>query len=500
MAGEQRLFSLTDNPFAQMGLTPRASRDQIEAAPGGRAGWAAAVLLDPYRRLAEEVAWLPGASGQAASEAVAMLAARDRAGAMQALVLMRGLAKANLAADMALRFGEAELIDHLVRAWDAVAAPDVLNQVNADRMISGFPATNGAQVDWALQGVRERHGATAAAVLGAAGADGREQLVRLIERPSASAQDSGMRLVDAIVAAYGELTAELLDQQEGAILDEVAAMTRGGRDGVDRLEMLLAAWALSNRPALMLARRRRREDARALRLVGDMRAIYLDPSAGPGRLGPAGRIASLLLGAFPDGPAIQRMVSSDAARLGAGAPLPIMSSADDTPQAALERAMLAERGRRETVEARQANRKRLAQKDVDDRRRSQTAPSAGSAAREQLMALVRAKAQPRGGAPNVQGKKGAGLIGCLAPMVVLGIVLARCATERDRDHAVPATAPQPAAEAPAITPIEPAPPPSKPASDRPEPNRTRPVIVEAPRPIESAAPQPQSGGTANRPG
>ena len=32
------------------------------------------------------------------------------------------------------------------------------------------------------------------------------------------------------------------------------------------------------------------EDARALGLVGAMRTLYLDPSAGAGRIGPAGRI------------------------------------------------------------------------------------------------------------------------------------------------------------------------------------------------------------------
>ncbi|MBX7250234.1 MAG: hypothetical protein K1X35_14465, partial [Caulobacteraceae bacterium] len=329
MAGDDRLFSLTDNPFALTGLTPRSSREQIEAAGRG-SGWAAGVLLDPYQRLTEEVAWLPGASGQAAQEAVAALGARDEARVREAIVLLRGLAKANISADAALRFGDVELVDQLARAWEAVDPAEVLAQVNADRMISGFPQTNAAQVDWALQSVRSRHAGAAARVLAAAGPEGRDRLARLVERPSTSGQTADLKLIEALVAAYGEEQAGELDRLEAAILDETDAMVRGGRDATDRLEMLFDGWQAQNRPALLLARLKGRDDARALALVGDMRVRYLDPSRGEARIGPAARIAQALMSRFADSPLVLRMVSADAARLGAGG-LPAPAPAAATP-------------------------------------------------------------------------------------------------------------------------------------------------------------------------
>lgn len=454
MAGDDRLFSLTDNPFALLGLTPRASREQVEeaASRGGGARAAAAEVLDPYSRLTEELSWLPGASALAAQETVAALAARDAASAAGRLVLLRGLAKANLAADMALRFADLDMVDQMVRAWDGVEPTDVLGQVNADRMISGYPPANAPQVDWALQTVRERHGRSAARLLAEAG-DGRDRLIRLIERPAPSGHDNDLKLIDALVAAYSEALSPLLDQREAAILNEVDAMTRGGRDGLEQLEARLAAWEAANRPALLMAKLRGREDPRALALVGAMRTLYLDPSAGAGRIGPAARIANHLIGFFPDAPAIQRMASGDAIRLGAVVQGPQTvadrpgppAAARNAPAGRSETRELRDR-RQEAVRSRDAARAvaqaKQAQAQLERQARERAAADwsgtgsirppvsvkarpatvatgqAADAAREQLAAMIRSRAAAAGqAAPAAQGKKKGGC-GWIIPFAV----------------------------------------------------------------------------------
>ena len=474
MHGDAGPFSLTDNPFAQLGLTPRASREQIEEKVGRNHALAQA-LVDPFQRLIEELSWLPGASGQAAAETVQALAAHHRPTVADRLVLLRGLAKANLAADAALRFGDPDLVEQMIRAWEAADPADVMGQVNADRMISGFPQVNAAQVDWALQTVRQRHGVTAAQLL-ADNEAGRERLLRLIERPAPSGQDADLRLIDAVVSAYSDVLADELGKKETAILNEVDAMTRGGRDGLERLEGLFASWERVNRPALLLAKRRGREDARTLALVGDIRTLYLDPSAGPGRLGPAARIANLLLGQFPDAPAIQRMAASDMARLGgvAQGPQPTTEPAPATPAQTQTQ-------RRETRAGRD-DRQRGPGKTKPVQRRpavpASRSANAAEAAREALIAQVRARVEAQGQAPHGQPQKKKGGCGWIIPLLVGGFLLVRCIKELPND---PPPAPGPSIEAPAaIPPPEPLPDAPEgatpPAADEPTPRR--PYVID----------------------
>ncbi len=513
MAGDDRLFSLTDNPFALLGLTPRASREQIEevAARGGARG-AAAVVLDPHARLAEELSWLPGASSLAAQETVAALAARDAGAAAGRLVLLRGLAKANLAADMALRFADPDMVDQMVRAWDGVESVDVLSQVNADRMISGYPPANAAQVDWALQTVRERHGRSAARLLAEAG-DGRDRLIRLIERPAPSGHDNDLKLIDALVGAYTDALAPLLDQREAAILNEVDAMTRGGRDGLERLEGHMAAWEAANRPALVMAKLRGREDPRALSLVGAMRTLYLDPSAGAGRIGPAGRIANMLLGFFPDAPAIQRMASGDVTRLGAIVQGP-QAVAERPDLSAVARAAQSERGESKSVRdrrqaavrskdaARAAAQAQQAQAQLERQTRERAAADwnnkgsirppkpvkaqpvakasgqAAEAAREQLIAAVRARVAAAGQTPPaVPGKKKGGC-GWIIPFLIVMFFVIKAMLEPDSNSTTSTTTtPSPEISAPVpVSPSDSAPAPQAApgGGDYTEQNRQRP--------------------------
>lgn len=532
MTGDARPFSLTDNPFAQLGLTPRASREQIEER-GGRNHALAQVLLDPFKRLTEELAWLPGASGQAAQETVQALAAHNAATVMGRLVLLRGLAKANLAADAALRFGDADLVDQMIRAWDAVDLTDVVSQVNADRMISGFPQVNGPQVDWGLQSVRQRHGATAAALLAETDA-GRERLLRLIERPAPSGQDADLRLIDAVVSAYSDVVVNELNQKETAILNEVDAMTRGGRDGLERLEGLFASWERVNRPALLLARRRGREDERTLALVGDIRTLYLDPSAGAGRIGPAGRIANLLLGLFPDAPAIQRMAAGDAARLGAVvqgpqaiAERPTLTAASAAAQSQRGESKATRTKRQANVKARDAARQAAqaedARKRLADQQRQRaaadwnnpqqrkpaaavpvstaaTTATAAEAAREALIAQVRARVEAAGETPAGVPQKKKGGCGWIIPVAIGGFLLVRCINNLP-DETTQTTTQPPRIEPPAV--IEPPSPlpdarPGAPVdTGRPQnyaPTPRRPYIVDESRPPEEGS----TGGGGGR--
>ena len=454
MSGEPG-FSLTDNPFAVLGVTPRVSPEQVEAADrGGRSAAAVRALLDPFERLTAELSWLPGVSNASAREIVRALEQRDMAAASKSLVLMRGLAKANLGADMAGRFNDADEVEDLVRAWEAVDPVDVANRVNEDRNMSGLPPVSQSQVGWGLEAVRARHAQTGARVL-AGRSDGLAILGRLVARPVVSAEDA--RMVDALVEAWEEVTAEDRERLERAILAEVDAMTRTGRADAARLDGLLEAWARQHRPSLELGRLRRREDLCALRLVGDMRRIYLDPSPGPQRLAPAAAIAARVQTLFPDAPAIQRMAAGDLARLGSVRD----TGYEETLQAPA--ATDSARGRREAEQAARAQRRMQRQATGGGKAGRTAVPTVvrqaprqvtatptppAEATRDRLAELVRARVEAEG-----EAKQKKGGCGCLFPLLVGGFFLARFVWGEIEDRREAPPPPPPAVEAPgAVTP------------------------------------------------
>ena len=437
-------FALTNNPFALLGLTPRDSRERIEErARQGGDQQAAALLLDPFERLVSELAWLPGVSRSVSEEVIASLHRKDAAAVEQRVVLLRGLAKANLAADAARRFDDAEWVADTVRAWEAVDATEVLGRINDDRTISGFPQVGPSQVRWALDAVRRRHAEGAARVL-ARSDEGRALLLREAERPPGSASGEEQRYVDALAAAVDEHMAEGLDEAERAILGEADAMLRSGRADPTRFETFLDNWARAREAQLRLARRRGREDARALQLVGDLRTLYLDPTPGPQRLGPAAVIASRLQARFPDSPAIQRMTAADITRLGGVPELTAEPAPPPPPPARWEE-------RRDERRAQASQKQKQKQAKQQQKPRAQTAVPSGretpEQARARLVEQLTAQAQRVKEAQQSQQKKGG--CGWIIPLIIGGVALARCIADGGEDTGSEKTAEPPAAVAPA---------------------------------------------------
>ena len=314
-----RAFALTDSPFAVLGVSPRAGQAQIEAALArhpSRPRAIADLLLDARTRLAHELAWLQGLSGGAAEETLRLAHGGYKDQVASRLNNLRGLNKANLAAHAAERFSDPVFVEAMAKAWEGVDTADATARVNEERAVAGLPPAAEPQVAWALDEVRARHGATAARVLTRGGEDP-EALSHLIQRSAATESESGRRFLDAVVAAYGEQQADALEKLERGLIHETDASTRSGSTDLRRFEGLMDRWRAAMAPLRELARLRGREETRALRLVGDLRSVYLDPSPGPGRVAPAVEIARLLQAEFSHSTAIQRMVSGDLNRLSA---------------------------------------------------------------------------------------------------------------------------------------------------------------------------------------
>ena len=159
-------MSLKSNPFYVLGATPNDDRRRIMALANDRrldgdeaaVREARSILITPRKRLAAEIAWLPGMK---ADEVRQVLAAREKHPDV-GLRMSRppALARANLMADGLVEADPttiqslAEWIVELAAAHDHIRADDVTTAVNEARLEAGVPMASQQDVVEELGGRR----------------------------------------------------------------------------------------------------------------------------------------------------------------------------------------------------------------------------------------------------------------------------------------------------------------------------------------------------------
>ena len=161
-------MSLTSNPFFVLGATPSDDRRRIMALANdrrldgneGAIREARSTLLTPRRRLAAEIAWLPGLEGD---EIRQVLAAKDEhPDAARRMTDLPALARANLMADGLVEADPQTVASSDLAAWivqlgtthDHIRADKVTTAVNEARLTSGVPMVRQQDVVEELRGRR----------------------------------------------------------------------------------------------------------------------------------------------------------------------------------------------------------------------------------------------------------------------------------------------------------------------------------------------------------
>ncbi len=201
-------FSLAENPFVILPVSPRATRAQIDAAfaarvaarPGSEPAYLAArqALLDPERRLAAEVAWLIDIEPADAAPLMAAMGGSDASALLTALKNQPPLTRANVAADACGRFKSTAFIGPLAMAHSRLDVEEITNLLNYDRAEAGAPAVEASAVDAALALLARRHADAAVEAMVAAG-EGESMRATLAEAPPSAAS----RFLDELLAQYG---------------------------------------------------------------------------------------------------------------------------------------------------------------------------------------------------------------------------------------------------------------------------------------------------------
>ena len=169
-------FDLTQSPFHLLGLSIRASREEVvdaheEALADGRADEAVLMraqqtVLTSRTRIEAELSWFPGAPPSQARDILSNLEESNLGDADRALERLRGLDKANLAADLCTRSGgETKYVNELLETYEDFTVRDVQEVLRGLRSVSGFPIPDQQQVSGALTSLRLNHAKAAVACI-----------------------------------------------------------------------------------------------------------------------------------------------------------------------------------------------------------------------------------------------------------------------------------------------------------------------------------------------
>ena len=315
-------FDLTQSPFHLLGLSIRASREEVvdaheEALADGRANEAALVraqqtVLTPRTRTEAELSWFPGAPPSQAREILSNLEENNLGDADRALERLRGLDKANLAADLCTRSGgETKYVNELLETYEDFTARDVLEILRGLRSVSGFPIPDQQQVSGALTALRLNHAKAAVACIIAAKSPG-EALTEIVEAFLAWSDDDVGHLLDLIVREYDAWSQPNLGRIKERVESDIA-IYRGGSDHcpVEQLVKLLAEWDAINQPVQLLDESKGHEEPRSKEIYEIVRDFCLWLANENGQYQEALTISRALLETFPELPAVAAQISRD---------------------------------------------------------------------------------------------------------------------------------------------------------------------------------------------
>jgi hypothetical protein len=306
------------NPFHILGATPRDDRRRILElyeerslrADADLCRQARADLINPRSRLAAELGWLP--------EAVSSAQAHE----------LRALAHANFLAALWESLGPDEppariaaLICETAGVLNRVSASEVLRDINADRVASGFPVISNEQQVHAE--VSERLTGIGSSVNMALDRLPTTDLIDAMKAAVASGCDGATQrilpFIDDLVDRHYEVgTRAFMEAEAVAIMTLIRAVKQEARFGesalgpyLDKLDEVVRSWQRVAQPILICAKTRGINHKPAVDLAASLRELSIHLNNEHFMFASMRRLNTLLIECFADVPHSQALLHED---------------------------------------------------------------------------------------------------------------------------------------------------------------------------------------------
>lgn len=288
-------------------------------------------LTHPRRRLAVEVAWLPGMSPRGSAQALERLTEdplsfqyKDGLPAL-ALFNLRTAAFASIRpSDPAMLIGA--FICSLAAAFDAVRAEEVLAEINADRVAAGMAeATDLAELQGLLhEQLRQSKNVVEATLDRLPPLTLLEAITDAVDAATANGEHLAGELIDMLVDSYDLRITPLLEQ-EAKVVHTLISSARAVADAegdeatvqavLNKLDKVTRNWDRFAQPIQLSMKARGLKHDASLDLAGELRGLAVDLFNNHQLIGCARFITDMLAEVFAELPEMVDIVSNDAKSL-----------------------------------------------------------------------------------------------------------------------------------------------------------------------------------------
>lgn len=278
-------MNLNQNPFALLELSSRDNKSIIteqfeEKVSDGEVDehdlmLAQKDLMASKTRLKAELSWLPNLNPKKANEIANLVRYENYKKLQEALPTLDGLARANVASFLCSeKQGTKEVLYHLFEAQSQFDTVTILNDVNGNRSVAGFPAVDQALIDESISIVSSTHAEAALAYISSAKHPG-NVFTAIVEK---YIKDNKIKpFIDEVAEKYDSWVISKLRGYEDDIKDNVEKMKLGAssKDSIEKIAAILEEWDDYSQPLQLIYQAKGLDEKRAKELYLDMREVCL---------------------------------------------------------------------------------------------------------------------------------------------------------------------------------------------------------------------------------
>jgi hypothetical protein len=330
---------LPSNPFHILGVTPRDGRLTIieHAEERGLHGdqalcqRARSDLTNPRTRLHAELGWFPGVEPSLV-EHLRLALQSDPMKVLASPAGLPALARANLMCAGFERVDPqpadtariAEFVREFGQVVDRLELTAIVNSVNEDRRIAGFPDVQDlGVVDENLGEMRKRYKSVLVDLLDRMpSAMLVETMTLLVGRATANGSATAAALIDDLVDAYALETQALLESERenmAKMAERILGQAGEGEEkvnaAIDRILLISRHWCHIARPIQLSMKARGMANHHSEQLAGELRELGVGLFNKHGMHGVADRMTGLLIEIFSGVPRAREQLEADALRL-----------------------------------------------------------------------------------------------------------------------------------------------------------------------------------------
>ena len=269
-------------------------------------------LLSPVSRLDQELSWLPELSVIQINEILSTLQTGTADELLEAIAFFPDLPKANVLAHLCgTTYADETLLQKLLRAWDDVDHLSILQFLNTQRHLAGFPQVERSQLAASIKVLEIAHARSAALSVWRLDEPGKV-MEHLVETELDAAHTSS--ILAAFVREYDHLSEPRLAQISDSI-DKQIELAREPTtllDGVtNEIAELLRQWDDVNQPVQVFEQHQGHEEGRSKKIYEKLRSLCLELANERSEFRHAKRLSEALLHTFPELESVAEVLKGD---------------------------------------------------------------------------------------------------------------------------------------------------------------------------------------------